>query len=223
MDFFKYKIVQFASDRLDQMGNPYIETHVQIKEFNETQTFWTGIKTDYKTFTNYNRGVYPLEPFEYIHQKNYKFQHEWINIVLYNHYIKHLIGPDSRLIEAIEREVIDSVKLLNGFSSFNHCLMGFMLDYERPDWDDDFDDNKPRYAEYAPYHRLLDLFIQFQFETQALLTKDSNNKKQLLEKIQKSKYLGEDLLPYFQNFLKWCVNSKINLLTEKDYDWVMEV
>lgn len=215
-DLFSYEVNVYASENPNRL-----ETHVDISYQNKLLTFNTGLFVDQRTFKNYNRGVYSIEPVFYAFDKIYQFNMNWINIILYDYYTLSLLSPKDNHAELARKKIISDIAILNTFNSFNYSLSTYLLDIYA-----DYDTiTGPYYDEYSNYHRLLDCLIHFQYQKKELLLKESTNKLLLIEmiknfRIESTRY---DLSKEFKVFLKWVVDNQIQLINQQDLKWVLDI
>lgn len=218
---FLYKVRTYAIDKPSEL-----KTYVRIKQFGKCNEFYSELKVGAETYSRYDRDIFSIDPVYYAFDRNYRFALNWINIILYDHYLMTLTAPETLFIYKAESQIKKDMKTLESMDSFTSELGYFLVDqFRKWDFDDDEDYFKdPYYDEYYRFHRLLDCFNRYQFETRSLLTKDSTDKDKLFKKVKKcvlySTYF--DLSKEFKTFVKWAFNHKLYLLNEKDIQWVME-
>lgn len=212
---FTYKIETLATDSVKRF-----ETHVMINHLGNTSSFYSGLYCRPDTYTNINRNSFSLDPVHYGFQKCFWFAHKWIEILLYDFYIQSLLDPNTELLKIVEQTITKDIEHLNKFNSFNHCYEAFLLDKFR-----NLDDEDPIYADYAPYHRLLDCMLDYQLRSRAILTKNSNNKAKFFKSI-KQYSLQEyrfNLAEELKIFLTWTVQNNIALIDQHDPKWILDI
>ena len=218
---FTFKIENFTTQEPGR-----IETHITIKEDGDELSFFSGLHTNNRCYINYTKDLFSTDSVKYSFDRNYKFKHTWLEIILYDCYLSKLTNPEEKMMYKAEKQIKADTKKLNGFESFNFAMEVFLLD-KFCDFNDDptLDIYDPTYDEYYRYHRLLDCFIEFQLQQRELLMKDAVNKVNLIPKIEDYQHGPNffNLVDEYKEFINWALESNIELFNEKDHSWMIKL
>jgi len=217
---FRYKI-----ETIQTNNNYMFDIYVIVEYKSETLRFNTGIRCSQDEYINYLQNCCQTDAFLYSYDRKFKFNRDWIDIVLYHTYIQSINEPDKDYLQISKNKILNDVVLLREGDTFTNYFEGYLFHkYVVFDEDDVEDLYDPTYEEYMLNHRLLDCLMDYQIENYTILQKENYNIKLLYKKIKKYKteYLEFNLEKEFKELLEWTYDLGECLIDDIDYYLIMD-